>query len=153
MAEKKAGKVKQGEVLPSEKEKPSSSTTVDIRALINHFSERPDLMLEAFEKHDKGFIKRMNKRIEADEVRTRESRFQFGKFQAYTSLVIKVMAALFCLYLLYLAVTGGGLAFFVIIAVTVFYAISQNGTEGFYEIAKALAQRITNRSKGNNKDD
>ncbi len=153
MVGKKAGKAKQGEVLPPEKEKPSSNTRVDIRALIAHFSERPDLMLGAIEKHDKGFIKRMNKRIEADEIRTRESRFQFGKYQAYTSLVIRVMAALFCLYLLYLAVTGGGLAFFVIIAVTVFYAISQNGTEGFYEIAKALAQRITSRSKGNNKED
>ncbi len=57
--------------------------SVDVLALIANYTERPDLLLEVVEKHDPGFIKRMNQNAEAGAVEFRKSRFNFGRFQAY----------------------------------------------------------------------
>ncbi len=151
MADKKGDKPKQGKVLPPEK-KSRGDTNIN-NTLIANIHERPDLMLEAFEQNDPGFTKRVMEIFEAELKTTHSIQFWFGIITAYTTLAIRVMAALFCLYLLYLAVTGGGFAFFSIIAVTIFYAISQNGSEGFSDIAKALAKWITKGIKANSKDD
>jgi hypothetical protein len=40
-----------------------STTIVEIAAQLNHFTDRPDLFLEAIEKHDPGFIKKMNAKL------------------------------------------------------------------------------------------
>ncbi len=109
---------------------------------------RPDLTLEVLEKRSPGATKRMAEEAE----RVYQSRFRFGEIQAYTGLAIRVISALFCLYLLYLAVTGGGFAFFSIIAVTIFYAISQSGSKGFSEL-QGIGEWITKGIKGNNRDD
>jgi hypothetical protein len=42
----------------------SLTTIVEIAAQLNHYTDRPDLFLEAIERHDPGFIKKMN--AEAD---------------------------------------------------------------------------------------
>ncbi len=152
MADKKGDKPKQGKVLPPEKEKTTGDTKI-IQAVIANIHERPDLMMAELEKLDPGFTKRTNKRMEANAERLYDARFKLGQIQAYTGLAVKVLAALFCFYLLYLAVTGGGFAFFSIIAITIFYGISQSGAKGFSELATALAQWITKGIKGNNRDD
>ena len=146
MAGKKDDKPKQGKVLPPE---PHDVSKTSILAVFAEFHERPDLLLDAVEKRRPGTTKRMTEHAE----RKRNARFWFSQIQAYTGLVVKVLCALFCFYLLYLAVTGGGFAFFSIIAVTIFYGISQSGNSGFTEITKALAQWITKGIKGNNRDD
>ena len=149
MAVKKGDKPKQGKVLPPKDQSPTNISKTEILTIIANFAEQNHLTLEVLEKHDPGFIKSMTEHAE----RKRNERFRFSQIQAYTGLVVKVLCALFCFYLLYLAVTGGSFAFFSIIAVTIFYGISQSGSKGFSELATALAQWITKGIKGNNRDD
>jgi hypothetical protein len=71
-----------------------STTIVEIAAQLNHFTDRPDLFLETIEKHDPGFIKKMNAQAESFSRTSRDARFRFGQAQAYAALGVSVIGAL-----------------------------------------------------------
>lgn len=119
---------------------------VNIAALISQYTERPDLFLEAMEKHDPGFVKRLNKTTEDHSKKLESSQFNFGRAQAYSSLVIQVVAALALLGIFYKAISESS-GFLPLIAIVIFFAISQSGVETFVEIGKGIG-RMIERFKG-----
>lgn len=121
--------------------------STEVLALIAHYTDRPDLFLETVEKHDPGFIKRMNENAEANAKEFRRSRFRFGRFQAYTSLAVQVIAALFTFAMLGFASYVDRLDFLTIIAFTGFYAVAQGGRNGFVQIAKGIAGYFSGKRK------
>ncbi|WP_156783363.1 hypothetical protein [Roseovarius nubinhibens] len=108
-------------------------------ALISQYTERPDLLLETLEKNDPGFIKRMNAKAEERSERMSEARFRFGGIQAYSSLAVSVIAALVLLGLTVYMVVNEIASFWAIIALIVFYAVSQSGPSGFFELCRGIA--------------
>ncbi len=129
-----------------------SGGTVDVLALISHYTERPDLLLEVVEKHDPGFIKRMNENAESGALEFRRSRFNFGRVQAYATLLVSVTAASVVLVLLYKALILGVLNFWMILGLAVFYAVAQGGRHGFIEVAKGVKDLLSNKGKNATKD-
>lgn len=121
-------------------------SNVNIAALISQYTERPDLFLETMEKHDPGFIKRLNKTTADHSQKLEDSQFNFGRAQAYSSLVIQVVAALAMLGIFYKAVSDSA-GFIPLIAIIVFFAISQSGIDTFVEIGKGIG-RMIERFKG-----
>lgn len=108
-------------------------------ALISQYTERPDLLIDALERNDPGFVKRMNSKAEARSDRMSDARFWFGGIQAYTGLFISVLAALTVLGLLAYSVVINGGAFWLTIAFAAFFAVSQGGPSGFAEMCKGIA--------------
>ncbi len=155
MAVKKGDKPKQGKVLPPKDQSPSNISKTEILTIIANIPEQTHLNFEVLEKHDPGFIKRMNKRMEAEAEILRPARFRFGEIMAYTGLAVKtIIALIICPLLMYLVITSDtGAKFWLIIALTILFAVSQSGNSGFTEITRALAQWITKGIKGNNRDD
>lgn len=61
-----------GEVLPKEEQEGQRPpSTQNVLALIASYTARPDLFLDAMEKHDPGFVTRMNRSTEKNAKRTR----------------------------------------------------------------------------------
>lgn len=144
---------KDGEYIAKQDQEGKSGGDIyaEIAAQITHYTDRPDLFLEVIEKHDPGFIKEMNKHAKEMQTRYSESRFTFGKVQAYTSLGVSVVAAIVIFACLVMLILGGHAGFWVIIALAVFYSISQGGRTGFLRIIKAVEGAI-NRIRGNVSD-
>lgn len=128
---------------PEKNEAPQPSiTNTQIYADIAQYTQRPDLFIAEVEKHDPGFIKRLNKLAERTAKRDGDIRFNFGKHQAYTGLVYQGFANV-CLF----ALAGGllytdKLSFSSIIGIAIFYAVIQSGFDGFIEIARGVAKVI-----------
>lgn len=115
----------------------------DILALIlNHYTERPDLLLKLIEEHSPGFIKEFNEEARDFQRKNRQSRYTFAKNQAYFSLFLRsvfgfaVMLAV--LYAIHLESAGFG----VLSGLALLLAVSQGGNKDFSMIIKALAKRI-----------
>ena len=119
----------------------SSGGTTLLLAHVTNFTQRPDLFLAEVEKHDPGFTKRINEHIHRNSERDRETRFFFGKTQAWASLGIRVMAALGVLFLLYLSVTKDA-GFWTIFGLIIFFAVSQGGKPGFDILIRAISERF-----------
>ena len=138
---------KSGEVLPPETETPTGDK-LNILALIQNYTNRPDLFLAKVEEHDPGFIKRLNESAATHSEQLREGKFRFGKIQAYTALVVQCMAAAVLLGVTAYAVISGIAGFGIIIALTIFFAVTQSGMAGFLSIASALKEKTTMFRKG-----
>lgn len=110
-------------------------------ALVSQYTERPDLFLSEIEKHDPGFIARMNKAVEEHATQFRAGRYKFGQFQAYASLIVAVLAALIVLGTIIYAVSLGA-GFFTILALVICYAVTQGGSRGFGRIVDGLVNLI-----------
>ena len=136
-----------GDVLPPDDAEDDALGGVNILALVRNYTNRPDLFLAEVEKHDPGFINRMNESAAAHSARFRESRFSFGERQAYTSLVFRVVAVVVVLGALAYEVVAGGAGFWTIIALAIFYAVTQGGNSGFLKIVSALSRALTNLKK------
>lgn len=107
-------------------------------ALISNYTERPDLFLAEVEKHDPGFVARMNKDSQERAERTEGARFVFSKRQAYTSLALALGAGIVIIATIAIvAIKGAG--FWQIMALGVVFAITQGGSLGFEKIIEALA--------------
>jgi hypothetical protein len=130
----------------------SSDGSGGVLALIANYTDRPDLLLEVVEKHDPGFIKRMNHNAEIGAAEFRKSRFNFGRVQAYATLIVSVISAVAVLGLLYKALLLGTLSFWTIIAFAVFYAVAQGGRLGFLEVAKGVKDLLGRKGKDEPKD-
>jgi hypothetical protein len=121
----------------------------EIAAQFNQYTHRPDLLLEAIERHDPGFIKGMNDEARKFARKQRVSRFRFGRAQAYASLVVSIIAALSILSILgWLAYTNA-LTIWIIIGLGIVYAVTQSGPRGFAEVAKSIVNAI----RGGGRDD
>lgn len=105
----------------------------EILALISHYTDRPDMFLTEVERHDPGFIKRMNASLKARSEKFRESRYNFGHRQAYASLALRIIAALAFIFLIGVAVYEAN-GFWTIIALVIAYSVSQGGPGGFLKI-------------------
>ena len=135
--------VQGGDVLPPEEQGQSQPPlSQNILALISNYTERPDLFFEALEKHDPGFIKRTIHNAEVNAEKTRNAAFSFSRVQAYVALLTQVVTVIAILYLVYLHVSGGEPEFWIIIALAVFFAVSQGGKGGFISIAKGIADLL-----------
>lgn len=141
-----------GEVIPP---KPAGSDNGDppppsnvLLAQVSNYTNRPDLFLETIEKHDPGFIKRMNEDAESFNKKARGEMFSFGKNQAYAGMIVSIIAAVFILGIIVLAVFFKNIGFGQILALGIVYAITQAGTSGFSNIAGQIA-KIAGRGKNN----
>ena len=149
-------------MLESESKDPSSADAQDdsdagkelavtnINALVNAYTERPDLLIDALEKHDPGFVQTMNEDARDKANRFHESKFKFGERQAYASMGIgiatpvAIFGAIF--YLIYL----GKLTFWLLVGFLLFFAVTQGGLSGFHKIIDAIS-RLMGRSPADKK--
>lgn len=139
-----------GEILPPEPDhgnaEPSGLSQTWL-AQVNNYTDRPDLLIAEIEKHDPGFVQRMNAAAEKDSAELRSARFKFGKVQAYVSLIISGFAALALLAAVFFALSrGAGMGS--LLALGAFYAITQGGSRGFTRLVEAVSELI-----GRNKSD
>ena len=143
---------KNGEVIPpSEVDEPRNwKGELNILALIKNYTNRPDLFLAEVEKNDPGFIKRMNESAASHSDKLSEGKYNFGKRQAYISLILQCIAALTILSVVAYSVVLGMAGFSTIIALSIFFAVTQSGVSGFLGIASAIRGRIT---RSREKDD
>ena len=111
------------------------------------YTERPDLFLAEVEKHDPGFINRMNEGSVIRAERDSDARFYFGKVQAWVSMGVAVIAALAILLFVGITVLNGR-GFWSIIALGVLYAITQGGPSGFNRLIRAIATLFNNVPRG-----
>lgn len=125
---------------------------IDILALISNHTERPDLFLEVVEKHDPGFIKRMNENAEAGAQEFKRARFNFGRNQAYVTLAVQVIVALALVGLAFVALLTNQLSFWLLIAIAIFYAVAQGGTHGFMEVISGLKGMLIRNSSSGTKE-
>jgi len=120
----------------------SSSGPTNLVAMISNYTDRPDLLIAEIEKHDPGFVKRMNEGTEARAERSETARFYFGKRQAYASLALSIFAAVFVLGLLAALIMTQQATFWNIMGVGLVYAITQGGSFGFNRIIDAIAALV-----------
>lgn len=81
MTEEERADKQDQEVLPPARDDATSvpgNIYADIAAQINQYTDRPDLFLEAIERHDPGFIKGMNDEAREFSRKNRLSRFYFA---------------------------------------------------------------------------
>lgn len=130
---------KSGEILGPDHSDRQSPVGDNYIALISQYTERPDLLINALEAHDPGFVKRMNEKAESRSERMSNARFWFGGVQAYAGLGVSVIAALAILVLLAYSIFKENAGFWLIIGLAVFYAITQGGPSGFVELCRGVA--------------
>lgn len=94
------------------------------------------------ERHDPGFIKRMNTDAEEFSKKNRSARFRFGQWQAYCALALSVAAGLAVLYCVYLLIESKQAGFWTFIGLALLYAVSQGGTRGFLSLIDGIKNVI-----------
>lgn len=144
--EPSADEPKSGEVLEPHDPDLDNPVGDNYIALISQYTERPDLLIDALERHDPGFVKLMNLKAAQNSERMSNARYWFGGIQAYTGLVVSVIAALTVVGLLAFAVINGTAAFPLILGLVLFYAVSQGGPSGFLELCRGIADFIRRKS-------
>jgi hypothetical protein len=130
---------KDGDVLGPEAPEPDAKFGDNYIALISQYTDRPDLLIDALERHDPGFVKEMNANSKKRSERTAEAQFYFGRNQAYAGLAVSVVAAIIILGILAFAVIEGTAGFGIIVALALFYAVTQGGPSGFMALIRAAA--------------
>lgn len=142
---------KDGEILPpesTEAKADENGLSQAFLAFVSNYTDRPDLLIAEIERHDPGFVKRMNAAAEKDSAELRGARFRFGKHQAYAALAVSVIVALAITAAVFYAISKGA-GFGTLIALGAFFAISQGGSRGFSRLVEAVSELI-GRSKGDN---
>jgi len=137
---------KDGEVIPGSQynEELARETIV---ALITEYTERPDLLIDAIERHDPGFIKKMNDLSLERNERSYESRFKFGEKQAYRGMYQSEIAAIAVFIALFALIFTKQISLFNFLGLGIFYAITQGGEFGFHKIIDSIGE-IASRLKG-----
>ncbi|MBO9589569.1 MFS transporter [Devosia sp.] len=135
------------EIIPPGKTEPNGTPSIyaEIAAQINQYTDRPDLLLEVIEKHDPGFIKEMNAEARDFSRKSRNSRFEFGRFQAYGSTILAMCVAVAIIALLFTLAIMGMLDFWQILGLAIFYAVTQSGPSGFIKVVKSIVDMVKGR--------
>jgi len=123
---------------PNEDERTGNIT---IQTIIQN-TDRPEELFKVFEEHSPGFIENMRKRVELFSEKSMESRFKFSERQAYTTLCLRVLASIAILLLMWYALSKD-LGLFSLLALIIFFAVAQSGTQTWREIGKAIAKYIS----------
>lgn len=142
-----ADKSDRGEIIGLNGDAAQGNIYAEIAAQINQYTDRPDLVLETIEKYDPGFIKSMNVDARAFSKKYRESRFAFGRFQAYASAIAAIIAVIGIFILMYILTISDRLNFWNIVGLAMFYAITQSGPSGFLEVVKQIETCKSERSR------
>lgn len=111
-------------------------------ALVSNYTDRPDLLIAEIERHDPGFVRRMNANAEMNAQQQRASRFRFGQFQAYVSAGLAVIAALSVLTIGGLLAWKGSAGFGSLLGLAILYAVTQGGSSGFAKVIDATSRLI-----------
>ncbi len=117
---------RKNDILPSQADMPLVGGDLTIQALIQHFPDDPQKTLDALEKHDPGFTKRMIKKSQVFHDKGREVRFAFGKRQAYSGLAVRIIAALLLFGALFYVIYLDRSPFWCL-GLIIFFAVSQGG--------------------------
>lgn len=148
MADDKTDRTDKSSEIISPRGDMAENATQILLAEVKNYTDRPDLFLETIERHDPGFIKRFNQDAEAHAKKLQGSTFNFGRFQAYTVLLVQVVLSLATIAILGLAVIYNQAGSGTIISLGVVLAIILSGPSGFSNIAKVLERWL-----GRNRDD
>ena len=125
----------------------TSAATQILLAEVKNYTDRPDLFLEMIERHDPGFIKRLNADAEDHAGKLRHGTFNFGRFQAYTVLFVQVVLSFVTIGVLAMAVIYGQAGASTIISLGIVLAIILSGPSGFGAIAETIERWLTRRPK------
>ena len=82
----------------------AGAATKILLAEVRNYTDRPDLFLDMIERHDPGFIKRLNADAETHAEKLRVSTVNFGRFQAYGVLFVRVVLSFATVAVLAMAV-------------------------------------------------
>jgi len=133
----------EAEVIPPSIRDGDEAGTDFLALILNHYTERPDLLIKLIEEHDPGFIKDFNADARDFQRKNRESRYRFAKNQAYLSLILRTLfgsvAMLGFIYAVHLETATFGL----LCGFALILAVSQGGSKDFSKIINALAKRIS----------
>lgn len=110
-------------------------------AQVSNYTDRPDLLIAEIEKHDPGFVKRMNAASERDASQRRDARFKFGKIQAYSGLAVSVISAVSLLVIIGIAVWFDR-GFWSIVGLGLVFAITQSGSHGFSRLVEGVRDLV-----------
>lgn len=122
----------------------------EIIAQINQYTERPDLLIDAIERHDPGFVKQLNKEGREFSRRERNSRFHFARIQAYASLILHWITTVFILVIALLAVIKGYASLPVLVGIAILFAVNRAGVSGAMKIVDQISTVIGRGSKQSN---
>ena len=119
---------------------PDSNQTNLTIVQINDFTQNPDLFIETLEKHDPGFIKKVNSITIENAKQDQDFRNKFGKFQAWISLFIASTMAYLSFGILIILIMVHQFNLLNCIGVGFIYAVTQGKSRAFYlVIEKAFA--------------
>lgn len=125
----------------------ANAATQILLAEVRNYTDRPDLFLETVERHDPGFIKRLNEGAEQHAKKLRHSTFNFGRFQAYTVLLVQVALSFATIGVLAMAVIYNQAGASTIISLGIVLAIILSGPSGFGAIAETIERWLRRRPK------
>lgn len=135
---------KEPHLIPPDETAAAAATQI-LLAEVKNYTERPDLFLEMIERHDPGFIKRLNADAKAHAEKLRAGTFNFGRFQAYIVLLLQVVLSLATLAVLATAVIYNQAGASIIISLGIVLAIILSGPSGFAAIAATIDQWLRRR--------
>ncbi|XDZ65121.1 hypothetical protein AB8880_09310 [Alphaproteobacteria bacterium LSUCC0684] len=115
---------------------------VNTQNILAQYQERSDLLIEALEKHDPGFVQRMNKMTEEKTARSHESILRFHERQAYVIIVLSVVGVVFLLGLFAVLALQGNIDFTVGLLIIILISVIQSGPGGLMAIASAVVRLI-----------
>lgn len=143
------------EIIPPKTDEASTSPSVyaEITASIAQYTERPDLLIDAIERHDPGFVKEMNEEARSFSRRSRNARFVFGGVQAYATLIVQVVAAVIILGVAAYGIANGVIDGWLVLALAVFYAVTQSGPAGFMGVVGQIGSMFGGRDSDDTKPD
>ena len=131
-----------GKAAPKDDSRPA--IYADIVAQLNHYTDRPDLFLETIEKYDPGFIARMNSEAEKFSKETRDTRFKFGRNQAYVALSVSVVSAVAVMCGFLLLIYTKQASFWSLVGLAIVYAVTQGGSKGFTSPIEGMESLVEN---------
>ena len=135
-----SAKTPEPDILPPNEDEQTGGITI-IQAIFQSI-DRPEELLKVIEEHSPGFIKSLIKRAEIFSEKSMESRFKFGERQAYTALCLRVLATIASFFFIWYALSKD-LGLFSLLALIIFFAVAQSGTQTGREIGKAIAKHIS----------
>jgi len=115
---------------------------VNTQNILAQHQERPDLLIEALEKHDPGFVQRINKLTEEKTARSNDSILRFHERQAYAIVAISVVGVVFLLGLFAVLAYQGKIDFTLGLLTIILISVIQSGPSGLMAISSAVARLI-----------
>jgi len=134
-----SAKTPEPDILPPKEDEQTGNIT--IQTIIQNI-DRPEELFKVFEEHSPGFIESTRKQVEMFFEKSMEIRFKFGERQAYTTLFLRVFAAVAIFLLAGIAIFKGS-NFLILLALIIFYAVAQSGTHTWRKIGNAIAKYIS----------